>query len=189
MHRRAVLAGGLALIMTGPANAQNARIDVPGGGTIVAPKGYAIDRQFQKSLWRGGVTLFRRMRSVLGGYTECDGIINVCRRNVYKDLDTFCTTMDPAGTTRWEHGNLKPGWTSFDDEKFPVTYGEGPLGRERTQELHLTGSGWLKPRTYQGWRIGFDTPQLWLQAWVMQKDGGVREARKLVGEVVSSFTP
>jgi hypothetical protein len=174
--------------MTGNASAKTpSRIAVPGGGTILAPKGYAIDTQFQKSLWRGGVTLFRKMRSVLGGYTECDGLINVCRRDVYKDLDTFCLEMNGSGTTRWEHGDLKPGWTSFESEKFPVTHNDGPLGRERVQELHLTGFGWLKPRTYQGWRVGFETPQLWLQAWVMQKDGGIREARKLADAIVASY--
>ena len=173
--------------MTGPANAQLARIDVPGGGTILAPKGYAIERQVQKSLWRGAVTLFRKMRTVIGGHVECDGIINVCRREAYEDLDTFCQAMDGAGTTRWEHGDLKPGWTSWDDEKFPIAYTSGPLGLERVQELHLTGFGWLKPRTYQGWRVGFELPQLWLQAWVMQKHGGVREAHKLAGEVAASY--
>ncbi len=173
--------------MTGPASAQAARIEVPRGGTVCAPKGYAIDHRFQKSLWRGGVTLLRKPRTVLGGYVECDGIINVCRREFYTDLDTFCAAMDGAGTTRWEHGNLKPGWTSFESEKFAVAHADGPLGRERVQELHLTGLGWLKPRTYQGWRVGLETPQLWLQAWTMQKDGGVGEGRNLASEIAASY--
>lgn len=178
--------------MSGPASffsarivSEQTRIEIPGGGSFLAPAGYAFDDRFQKSLWRGGVTVFRKMRTVMGGYVECDGLINVCRRDVYPDLDAFCTAMDGSGTTRWEFGNLKPGWTSWEDEKFPVTHGDA----ERMQELHLTSAGWLRPRADQAWRVGFGGAAVWLQVWVMQRHGGLDAARRLAAELSASVQP
>ena len=164
----------------------DARIPLPDGGSILAPRHYAPTphRSFRQS----SIVLYRRLHHTLGGYVECDGLINIARREVFSDFETFATQTEDAATTNWLHGNLKPGWTSFESEKFPVVAQSGPLGAERVQQLELNASGVLKPRRIAAWRIAMATEPLLLQVWILEKQGGLEKARALADEIAGAFS-
>lgn len=165
-----------------------ARIDLRGGGSFLPPRGYALDSQ--KSLYRGSVTVFRRMHSTLGGYVECDGLINVARRETFGTLENFATQSECAATTRWETGNLMPGWTSYESERFPLLRQNGPCGPERVQQLSVYAIGFLRTRNVTAWRVAFDHPGgLMMQVWIFEKHGGLKQACRLAAEVAATFTP
>lgn len=165
----------------------DARIPLPGGGSILAPRHYATAPQ--RSFRQSSVVLYRRLHHTLGGYVECDGLINVARRDLFADLEIFATQTEDAATTNWLHGNLKPGWTSFESEKFPVITKSGPLGAERIQQLELNASGMLKPRRISAWRISMATEPLLIQVWIFEKHGGLEKARTLAAEIAGAFLP
>lgn len=173
--------------MTGTASAKTSRIPLPGGGSIIALKGYATDAV--RSTRKNSTAIFRRLRDNMGGYQECDGLINIGRRDQFSSLDAFALETENAATNEWLHGNLMPGWTSFDSERFPVTARDGPWGRESTQELAVKTFGILGERPAKAWRIAFDHRDggLFLQVWLFEKEGGLQTARKLVDEIARSF--
>jgi len=173
--------------MTGTASAKtSARIPLPGGGSILAPKTYATDTQ--RSFRQKSIALYRRLHNTMGGYVECDGLINIARRDQFPDLDTFAIEVEKAATTSWEYGSLKPGWTSFESERFPVNHADGPSGRERSQELSIKTPGILKERVNIGWRIAIDHKAgLLIQVWLFEKDGGLAVARKLADEIAATL--
>lgn len=124
----------------------------------------------------------------MGGYTECDGLINVARRETFGALDTFATQSEGAATTRWQTGNLMPGWTSYESERFPVLHQAGPYGAERVQRLCVHVIGFLRARNLTAWRVAFDHPSgLMIQVWIFEKHGGLQQASRLAGEIAASF--
>lgn len=165
----------------------DARIPLSGGGSILAPSHYATAPQ--RSFRQSSIVLYRRLHHTLGGYVECDGLINIARRERFADLETFATETEDAATTNWLHGNLKPGWTSFESERFPITTQTGPLGAERVQQLELNASSILKPRRIAAWRIAMATEPLLIQVWIFEKHGGLEKARVLAAEIVGAFSP
>lgn len=174
--------------MSGAADVQApVRVQLPGGGSILAPKGYATD--FSRSKRASSAVIFRRMRNNLGGYAQCDGLINIARRDQFADLDAFAVATEDVATNEWLYGNLKPGWTSFESERFPVSYADTPSGRSRSQELSLNTPGFFRARVNKGWRIAFDHPAgLLVQVWLFDRDGGHAGAAKLAGVIAESFT-
>jgi hypothetical protein len=173
--------------MTGTASAKTpVRIPLPGGGSILAPRNYATDAQ--RSFRQKSIALYRRLHNTLGGYEECDGLINIARRDQFPDLDIFAIEVEKAATTSWEYGNLKPGWTSFESERFPVGHADGPSGRERSQQLSIKTPGIFKERINVGWRIAIDHKTgLLMQVWLFEKQGGLTGARKLADEIAASY--
>jgi hypothetical protein len=173
--------------MTGTASAKTPdRIPLPGGGSILAPRNYATDTQ--RSFRQKSIALYRRLHNTMGGYVECDGLINIASRDQFPDLDTFAIEVEKAATTSWEYGNLKPGWTSFESERFPVTHADGPSGRERSQQLSIKTPGIFKERVNLGWRIAIDhKARLLIQVWLLEKQGGLAGARKLANEIATTL--
>jgi len=162
------------------------RIDLPGGGSILAPSGYATSQR--RSFRRSSIVLYRKLKNTMGGYEECDGLINVARSEGFADLETFAIETESAATTRWLHGNLKPGWTSFESEKFPIQHGQGPFGAERIQELTVNTTGLFNVSVNVAWRIALQHPRgLLFQVWLFEKHGGLAGARRLADQIAQSF--
>ena len=163
------------------------RIGLPGGGSVHTPRYYASDQR--RSFRASSIALYRKLKHTLGGYEECDGLINVARRDAFSDLDVFATETESAATTRWLHGDHKPGWTSFVSEKFPVRRSEGPAGCELIQELTVNMSGMFKATVNVAWRVALEhRAALLVQVWLFEKHGGVAGARKLADEIAASFS-
>lgn len=150
------------------------------------PRGYTANQR--RSFRQSSIVLYRKLKHTLGGYEECDGMINVARRDRFSDLDAFAVETESAATTRWQYGKLKPGWTSFESEKFPVRSGDGPAGHERIQELSVNTPGFFKATVNVGWRVAVEhSAGLLVQVWLFEKHGGIQGAWKLVDEIAGSF--
>ena len=163
------------------------RIELPGSGSVHTPRCYASDQR--RSFRASSIALYRKLRHTLGGYEECDGLISMARRDAFSDLDAFATETENSATTRWLHGDLRPGWTSFEGKKFPIQRNEGPAGRERIQELTVNTSGLFKATVNVAWRVALEhRTGLLVQVWLFEKHGGIATARKLADEITASFS-
>lgn len=164
------------------------RAQLPGGGSILAPHRYDVvqDRTFRRS----SIALYRGLKSTMGGYTECMGLMNVARRDQFTDLDTFAVEVEKAATTRWASGNLIPGhaYAGDDGPRYPVVHNDGPSGREWVQQLTVARFGFFRTRNCLAWRLAVEhRAGLFVQVWIFESHGGCAGAIQLAHAVAGSF--
>ena len=167
------------------------RTPLPGGGSVVVPSPYKTKTDYPNYADRvpDALIAYRNWEATMSGHPDCDGMLAVALPARFESFDRFVQWSGAALSGLWGDATKIPGqrWDGK-EKRFLMESGEGPDGPERTRQLAVPRVGWLST---------YDEPAhlyavahrrgLYVAAWLYDKHGGVRGARKLADQIVASF--
>jgi hypothetical protein len=167
------------------------RAMVPGGGSIVVPSPYKAKTDYPNYADRvpDALIAYRNWDSTISGHPDCDGMLAVGLPARFESLDRFVQQSGAALSILWGDATKIPGQRWDGNEKhYPIERVDGPDGPERTRQMAVGRSGWFS--TYDEaahlYAVGHQRGLL-IAIWLYDKHGGIRGARKLADQIVSSF--
>ncbi len=190
LTRRTLMIALPAAAIAGPAHAATGAL--PGGGRVTVPSGYRqmlpSDTYFEDGV--KAMIAFKKWRTTMSGYPECDGMIAVSREADHRDLDSFCTNVRAMLTSQWAEAHERPE-TRFRDtpsQYFPIQRASGPAGAELWRALSVHRVGFFdvydKPATQYA---RLDRKGVMIGVWIFESDGGLKRARKLANDIAGSY--
>ncbi len=189
--RRSVLIGAGAAFMSPFAFAQ-ARLPLPGGGSVVVPSPY--DRKpsyptYGEKIADEVVVGYRNWRSTLSGYPECDGMLGVGRTDRFSDLAGFARTCRAGLSVQWSDADRIPGqaWDG-NERRYQTELSNGPDGPEMIQRLavHRVGLFGVYDEPAHMYAVQHRAG-VSVALWLYDKHGGVANARKISQRIAASF--
>jgi hypothetical protein len=169
-----------------------ARLALPGGGTVMVPSPFDRKPSYPTYAERtGGDALigYRNWRSTMSGYPECDGMLAVGRNDRFSDVETFVKSCRGGLSIQWGDADRIPGqpWDG-NEKRFTAESTKGPEGDELTQKLAVHRVGFFDV---------YDEPShlfavrhnagVSIALWLYDKHGGLNGARKTALRIAASF--
>jgi hypothetical protein len=176
-----------------------ARLALPGGGTVMVPSPFDKKPSYPTYADRTGgdaLIAYRNWRSTMSGYPECDGMLAVAHSDKFPNLADFVATCRAGLSVQWSDADRIPGqaWDGNEKRYAPESTSSPQSGSDGGEEIIQQ----LAPN-----RVGFfgthhepshlfalrHNSRLSIALWLYDKHGGVAGARKTVLRIAASLQP
>jgi hypothetical protein len=169
-----------------------ARMVVPGGGSVIVPSPFDKKPSYPTYADRAGADVligYRNWRATMSGYPECDGMLGVGRNETFRDLSEFVGGCRAGLSVQWSDADRIPG-QAWDGNEKRYQRVLSPAGDEMTQQMSVHRVGFFgtydEPSHLIAVRHGSGVS---IALWLYDKHGGVDAARKSAHRIAASFQP
>ena len=191
LSRRLFVLGAGSFAMSPFAFAQ-ARMALPGGGTVMVPSPF--DKKpsyptYADRLKGDALIAYRNWRATMSGHPECDGMLAIGRNDRFSDLDAFVRSCRGGLSIQWADADRIPGQAWDGNEKRYVAEStSGPDGEEMIQQLavHRVGFFDVYDEPSHLFAVRHNTG-VSIALWLYNKHGGLNGARKTALRIAASF--
>jgi hypothetical protein len=169
-----------------------ARLALPGGGTVMVPSPFDKKPSYPTYADRTGgdaLIAYRTWRSTMSGYPECDGMLAVGHNDKFQNLADFVGSCRAALSVQWGDADRIPGQVWDGNEKrFAAESTSSPDSEEMIQQLAVNRVGFFGTHHEPSHLFAVrHKAGLSIALWLYDKHGGVAGARKTALRIAASF--